>query len=115
MNMKNSVTTQGYFIKRLRDSGFVTVKLYDTYGTYDPRKWTVMVDPGGASVIITCYQNKETRGDIEFEFNDGGSHFKNYFLRTQSMEIIIMTLIEKHVPQIATGSTFTKKTPPTEG
>ena len=108
--MKNSVTTQGYFVKRLRDSGFVVIKLFDKYAQHDPRKWSIMVDPGITSVIITCYQNKEFRGDVLFEFNDGGNRFiKNFNLKTQSMEIVITTLVEKGVQQMGDNSIFHKK------
>lgn len=108
--MKNNVTTQGYFIKRLRDSGFVVVKLFEKYGQHDPRKWTIMVDPGSTSVIITCYQNRDYRGEVLFEFNDAGNRFiKNFNLKTQSMEIVITTLLEKGIPQISEGSTYIKK------
>ncbi len=107
--MKNSVSTQGYFIKRLRDSGFVTIKLFDGYAQHDPRKWTIMVDPSNTSVIITCYQNKENLGEILFEFNDGGNRFiKNFNLKTQSMEIVITTLIEKGIEQIKNDSEYRK-------
>lgn len=108
--MKNNVTTQGYFIKRLRDSGFVVIKLFDKFAQHDPRKWSIMVDPGNTSVTITCYQNKEFRGDVLFEFNDGGNRFiKNFNLKTQSMEIVITTLIEKGVGQIQEDSSYSKK------
>lgn len=107
--MKNNVTTQGYFIKRLRDSGFVVIKLFDKYAQYDPRKWTILVDPSNASVLITCYQNKEYKGDVLFEFNDGGNRFiKNFNLKTQSMEIVITTLLEKGVEQIKNDSKYFK-------
>jgi hypothetical protein len=53
--------------------------------------------------------NKEAPGDIFFEFNDGGNKFvNNYKLSTQSMEIIITTLIEKGVPQKHDDSNFIK-------
>jgi hypothetical protein len=107
--MKNNITTQGYFIKRLRDSGFIVVKLFDKYAQHDPRKWTVMIDPSNTSVLVTCYQNKEFKGDILFEINDGGNKFiKNYNLKTQSMEIIITTLIEKGVGQAHQHSEYVK-------
>lgn len=109
--MKNSVATQGYFLKRLRDSGFVVIKLFDKYAQHDPRKWSIMVDPGNTSVMITCYQNKEFRGEILFEFNDGGNRFiKNFNLKTQSMEIVITTLIEKGVSQKQEDCSFAKIT-----
>jgi hypothetical protein len=107
--MKNNIATQGYFVKRLRDSGFVVVKLFDKYAQHDPRKWTVMVDPSNTSVLITCYQNKEFKGDVLFEINDGGNRFfKNYNLKTQSMEIVIITLLEKGVCQLEQNSEYVK-------
>jgi len=109
IDMKNNVSTQGYFIKRLRDSGFATIKLFDKYAQYDPRKWSIMVDPSNTSVIITCYQNRECVGDVMFEFNDGGNRFiKNFNLKTQSMEIVITTLIEKGVEQMYSNSNYIK-------
>lgn len=100
MKIKNQITTQGYFIKRLRDSGFDTVRLFDGYGVQDPRKWTLLIDPKGISLLLTCYENKEFKGDVIFEFHDGGNRFpKNWNLKTDSMEIIITTLVERGVPQ----------------
>lgn len=108
--MKNSITTQSYFIKRLRDCGFVTIKIYDQYGHHDPRKWTIMVDPEGDALMITCYQNKDSRGEVLFEFNDGGNKFiKNFYLKTQSMEIVVTNLIERNISQIKDGCAFAKK------
>ena len=108
--MKNKVTTQGYFIKRLRDSNFIVIKLFNEYPLIDPRRWTIMVDPGGHSLIITCYENKDFKGDICFEFNDGGNRFpKNYNLKTSSMEIITTTLIERGIPQKDNDCSFIKR------
>jgi hypothetical protein len=106
---KNSITTGGYFLNRLRDSGFIAIRLFKDYPISDPRKWTIMVDPGGHCLIITCYVNKESPGEVHFEFNDGGNRFKNYSLKTQSMEIIITTLIEKGVPQKTEDNQYTSK------
>jgi hypothetical protein len=109
MKHKNKVTTGGYFLSRLRDSGFIAIRLFKDYGMHDPRKWTIMVDPEGVSVIITCYVNKDAPGDVYFEFNDGNNRFiNNYKLKTQSMEIIITTLIERGVPQKKEDSVFIK-------
>ena len=106
---KNNITTGGYFLSRLRDSGFIAIRLFKDYPIHDPRKWTIMVDPGGHSLIITCYVNKDFQGDVYFEFNDGGNKFlKNYNLKTQSMEIIVTTLIEKGIPQKTEDSNFIK-------
>lgn len=110
MTHKNKITTGSYFIKRLRDSGFVTIRLFKDYGILDPRRWSIMVDPGGASLIITCYESKEFLGDVIFEFNDGGNKFiKNFNMKTKSMEVIITTLIEKGIPQKQDGCPFEKK------
>lgn len=110
MITKNKISTLGYFMKRLRDSGFITIRTFNEYSFQDPRKWTVIVDPGNRSVSITCYENKEFKGDIVFEINDGGNQFpKNYNLKTSSMEIIITTLLEKGVPQKTEDNAFLKK------
>lgn len=106
---KNNITTGGYFLKRLRDSGFIAIRLFNDYPISDPRKWTMMVDPSGHCLMITCYINKENPGEIHFEFNDGGNRFKNYNLKTQSMEIIITTLIEKGVPQNSHDNSYSSK------
>lgn len=110
MKNKNKITTAAYFIKRLRDSGFVTIRIFKEYSIIDPRKWTIMVDPGGHSLMITCYENRDFIGDVCFELNDGGCKFpKNYNLKTHSMEIIITTLIEKGIPQKKVDGSFNKK------
>ena len=44
--MANKITTQSYFIKRLKDSGYLVYRLFDEYSESDPRNWTVMIDPG---------------------------------------------------------------------
>lgn len=108
--MKNNIKTLSYFLKRLRDSGFVAIKLFNSYGDHDPRRWTIMVDPEGACVMITCYENKEFRGDIYFEMNDGGNRFaKNYNLKTKSMEVVITNLLERNVQQIKEDCEYLKK------
>lgn len=99
---KNKITTLSYFTKRLKDSGFVTWKLVNNYAESDPRKWTILVDPGNTSVFITCYVNKDFKSDKMFEFNDGGRLFpRNFSLKTDSMEVVVTKLIEKGVSQIS--------------
>lgn len=106
----NNISTGGYFLSRLRDSGFIAIRLFKDYPIHDPRKWTIMVDPGGHSLIITCYVNNGGIGDISFEFNDGGNKFpKNYNLKTKSMEIIITALIERGVAQKQVDSSYNSK------
>jgi len=108
--IKNNIKTLGYFTKRLRDSGFVVVKLFNEYKDHDPRKWTVIIDPEYSCVMVTCYQNKDNIGEVFFEFNDGGNNFpKNYNLKTKSMEVIITNLIERGVQQIKGDCEYVKK------
>lgn len=94
----NNITTQGYFIKRLRDCGFVVIKLFHNYNIADPRKWTLLINPGRESLVLTCYCNKTDLREVMFEFNDGGTKIpKNYFLSTESMEVVISFLINNGI------------------
>lgn len=95
--VSNKIKTPGYFIKRLKDSGFVVFKIFNAYSSADPRRWTVLVDPGVSSVYITCIQNKNEINEVLFEINDGGQRFHNLLFKTDSIEVIISTLIEKGV------------------
>lgn len=109
---KNKIKTPSYFIKRLRDNGFITFRLFDRYAKEDPRRWTILVDPSGASVFITCYQNKDFLNDIMFELNDGGQRFnKNYSLKTESIEVIIKYLITKGVSNNPKSSPYYQEKP----
>lgn len=103
---KNKITTLSYFVKRLKDSGFAVWKICDNYSFSDPRKWTVMIDPGNTSVFVTCYENKDYKSEKVFEFNDGGRFFpRNFFIKTTSMEVITTSLIERGIPQIQSEQT----------
>lgn len=94
MTSRNKLKTPSYFIKRLRDNGFIAIKLFSVYSKSDPRRWTVMVNPTECSVIITCYNNKDGFGDVMFELSDGGvSMPKNLLINTNSIEVIIDYLI----------------------
>ena len=95
---KNNITTKGYFIKRLRDSGFFVVRDYNRYGDSDPRKWTVVINPGNESLFVTCYDNGEWPIRGLYEFNDGGQNFpKNYHVNTDSIEVIVHHLIHFNI------------------
>ena len=53
-----------------------------------------MVNPTEASVLITCYSNKNEIDEILFEINDGGCRIpKNFSIKTDSIEVIIDYLI----------------------
>ena len=81
---KNKITTCSYFIKRLRDSGYVVDKLFGEYNYIDPRTWTVIVDPNVASIIITCYNN-----------HNGGQFIPDRFkIKTSSIEVVIEYLVK---------------------
>lgn len=112
MSKKNKITTPGYFMKRLRDNGFIVLKVFNGYGTPDPRRWTVLVDPGGASVFITCFHNKDFLNEIMFELNDGGIRFnKNYCIKTDSIEVIIKYLLQREVSNKAKDNPFYAERP----
>ena len=106
---KNSLKTPSYFIKRLKDSGFIVWKIFSEYGEHDPRCWTILVDPSGASVFITCYENKDFFGDVMFEINDGGKKFvKNFSIKTESLEVIVTHLLSAGVNNDASTSQYSK-------
>lgn len=107
--MSNKITTQSYFIKRLKDSGYVVFKLFDEFSEGDPRSWVIMIDPGCASIICTCYLNhKDMFGESYFEFYDGGQYFpERYKLKTDSIEVIISHLVKHGINN--KSETYTKK------
>ena len=47
--INNKLKTAGYTIKRLKDNGFVVFKLFNAYAHIDPRRWTILIDPGRTS------------------------------------------------------------------
>lgn len=98
-SLKNKLSTPAYICHRLRRSGFDVVKVFSNFSEGDPRKWTILVNPGDASLFITCYENKEYEGHILFELHDGGRRWpKNYHISTLSVEVIMNELIERRVP-----------------
>jgi len=105
--VSNKIKTAGYFIKRLKDSGFVVFKMFNAYSDTDPRRWTVLIDPGVTSVYVTCYTNKNEINETLFELDDGGHLFsKGTFFKTDSIETIISTLIQKGVNNDAKKNPF---------
>lgn len=95
---RNKLKTAGYTIKRLRDNGFIVLKVFAFYAKTDPRRWTILINPGGQSVYMTCYQNLDAVDDYSFELNDGGARIpKNFHLKTDSLEVIVEYLINHGV------------------
>ena len=97
---RNKLSTPSYFIKRLKDNKFSTFKVFGNYSDLDPRKWTILIDPGVSSIYVTCFENKTQNKEVLFEFNDGGRLFpKNFSLKTESIEIVVTTLLGAGVQQ----------------
>lgn len=107
--MSNNLDTSGYIIKRLRDKGFLTLRLFSKFSEDDHRKWSILVSPNKESVVITCY--KDYMGyDIIFEINDGGFKWPtNFYLKTQSVNVLINQLLEKNISLVDINSSFFKE------
>ena len=84
--MSNSrITTQSYTVKRLRDSGYIVDRIDQlVYTEDDKRKWSILVDNGSTSILMTCYK------DSTVQLYDGQRLF-NPLLRidTESIEVLI--------------------------
>ncbi len=99
----NKITTLGYFIKRLRDSGYYAYKLFDGYSEVDPRAWTIIIDPGVSSVFCTCYVN-DFMNDTYFELYDGGQYILGKIkIKTSSYEVLVTHLVEAGINNKAPG------------
>lgn len=94
---KNKPSTLGFFIKRLVDSGYRVEKIFNNYSDADPRMWTIVIDPGNASILCTCFINKAAINDNYFEFWDGGQFFPNMKIKTQSVEVLISYLAKYNI------------------
>jgi hypothetical protein len=93
--MANKLTTLGYTLKRLRDSGYVANKLFAEYNEGDPRSWTILIDPGVSSIFCTCYINDPFLGDTFFELYDGNQYIPGRLnLKTSSFEILVEHLVK---------------------
>ena len=100
-NQKNKLKTAGYFIKRLKDAGYVTLRMFDKYGENDSRKWTVLVDPSGSSVYITCFEDRPFKDEYLFSFEDGNQRFsRGYVLKTSSIEVVVQRLVDHDVARV---------------
>ena len=105
----NKIDTPGYFIKRLRDAGYIVMRIFDKFAPEDNRKWTICVSPGKESVFITCYKYIE-EFKVIVEINDGGNKWpRNYYVKTSSLNVILSELAEHEVTMNDTDSPFYKK------
>ena len=101
-HIKNKLKTAGYFIKRLRDSGFETIRIFNGYSDSDPRKWTLFIDPKNTSVFVTCFENTPFKGEYLFTFEDGNQRFRTgYSLKTDSIEVVVNKLLNSGVSQVS--------------
>jgi hypothetical protein len=92
---RNKITTQGYFIKKMRDFGFVVERVYSKYSEDDTRKWTVVVNPKSQSIFITCRDNGEWPWRGLYEFDDSGTIIpRGFHINTESTEVVA-----KHLQQ----------------
>lgn len=90
----NKITTLGYILKRLRDSGYYSHKLFTEYSEADPRVWTLIIDPGYSSVFCTCYVDDPLAGDHCLELYDGGQYIPGRLkIKTSSYEVLVETLV----------------------
>ena len=106
---ENKLKTPGYFIKRLKDSGFATLRIFDKYGDHDARRWTILVDPGSVSVYVTCFENLPFKDEFLFSFSDGGQRFKRgYVLKTNSIEVVVQRLLDRGCQQVEDNDFLTK-------
>lgn len=87
MSINNKITTKSYFIKRLRDSGYLVDKLNLEYHPDDNRRWSVLLDNRLSSILITNYK------DNTFSFYDGDRFVSsNFRLSTDSIEVVVIHL-----------------------
>jgi hypothetical protein len=102
--MSNKLTTLGYNLKRFRDNGYYTHKVFTDYARHDPRAWTIMIDPGCASIFCTCYVNAPEYGDSYFELYDGGQFIPGRLkIKTNSFEVLVEHLVRYGINNKAPG------------
>jgi len=108
--MANKLTTLGYMLKRLRDSGYVAHKVFTDYGVSDPRAWTLVIEPKISSVFCTCFINDPYLGDSFFELYDGCQYIPSKLrLKTSSVEVLIEHLVKYGIVGSSTGCFVPKK------
>ena len=96
--MANKLTTLGYTLKRFRDSGYAAIKLFVDYADVDPRAWTIIIDPGVASIFCTCYINDPYIGESFFELFDGNQYIPGRLkIQTSSFEVIVEHLVKYNI------------------
>lgn len=106
--MANKITTLGYTLKRFRDCGYVANKVFSDYAEADPRSWTIMINPGSASVFCTCYVNDPYIGETFFELYDGNQFIPGKLrIKTSSFEILAEHLAKNNIYGIKPAEALT--------
>lgn len=96
----NSLSTPGYFLKRVRDAGFIAIRVFQDYAPEDTRKWTVMINPSRESIMITCLNITNEQGNelTKFSLHDGGVKWPtNFIISTSSINVIIQELLDHEI------------------
>ena len=107
--ISNKLKTAGYTIKRLKDNGFVVLKMFNAYTEADPRRWTILIDPGRSSVYLTSFHNRSDFNEITFEFDDAGHKFpRGLFIKTDSVEVLVTHVLDKGISNGPHGNPFLK-------
>jgi hypothetical protein len=104
---KNKISTLGYFKKRLRDSGFIVLDIFNNYSDGDDRKWTIIVNPAIESVFITCSNTTDFDAPV-FEFSGNKIKPKNVQIATSSMEVIIEKMLWWKISNVNQNSPYFK-------
>ena len=90
---KNNITTQGYFVRRLRKEGFEVSRVYDRYSDTDKRKWTLAINPDTDSIFVTCIDRGEWPYKGMYLVDDNGNIFpSSFYINTDSIEVIVKYL-----------------------
>lgn len=90
---KNKITTQGYFVRRLRNEGYYVSRVYDRYSDNDRRKWTIAINPGTDSIFITCVDKGDWPHRGMYRIDDNGSTFPhNFYINTESVDVMMKHL-----------------------
>ena len=96
---KNKITTQGYFVRRLREYGYDVSRCYDRYAEKDARKWMVVINAKADSLMVTCCDAGEWPYRGMYELNDGGQKVpRNLYINTDSIEVMVEHLTKYNIP-----------------
>lgn len=108
--MMNRLTKQSYFIKRLRDSGYVVDRLVNKFSETDPRIWMILINARTDNIVCTCYSHHGECDGIDpksqnyFEIFDGGQFVPGRVkIDTNSIEVFIERLYRYGISPVYQG------------